>query len=576
LTTDRNLHLDPALSADGKKLVYAADGGRGSLDIWVQDTAGGDPVRVTSGSADHREPVISPDGLRVVFRSEEQNGGLWELAVGSSEPPKRFSKEGRQPRFSPDGSRLAFWVPGTPNSPIEPVSSLFFGPHGSVRALQHGLIFCTDPNTFKVRLLPLTLAAAGLPAWSPDGRYIVVYGAAEMNPFRQEDPDWWVVSTATTVTPFKPIRTGIVPQLRRIGVDPVLYPPAWVGGKLYFSARSGQTVDLWQAQLSDRTHQVEGPLRKVTLGSGAALNPTASASRNLAISIVSGDVNVWALPVDANRGVPTGKLKRITAGALPNFWSSVSADGRRVAFSSQRFGLLSLFAKDLRTGTERRVADAAEQPRISPDGSQIVFSRPEKATAAVYLVGASGGNASRVVSDAGEVAGWSADGRSIIYDRGSHLHGHLLHLNPKKDDEFARHPVEDSFLESLSPDQNWVTLICQGKLYIAAIAGGTAAPDDQWIQVTDGSDRVDRARWSPDGNLLYFISNRDGHRCIWAQHLAVDSRKPVGAAVAAYHFHDAGPSLDHLSPEVLSFDVSADKLVFALGEFNSTVFLLRQ
>lgn len=575
LTWDRNLYLDPALSADGKKLVYAADSGRGNLDLWEQGTSGGEPIRLTSDSMDHREPVISPDGQHVVFRSDRENGGLWELTVGSSEPPNRFSDEGRQPRFSPDGERLAFWVPGTPNAPNEPLSPLFFGPSSSVRALQHGMIFCTDPHTLRVRLLPLTLAAAGLPAWSPDGRHVIVYGASEIDPFRQEDADWWVAPTANTETPIKPIRTGIVPRLRSMGVDPVLYPPAWIAGKLYFSARSGETVDLWQAQISDRTYRVEGDIRKVTLGNGSALNPTASASGSLAFSMASGEVNLWALPIQANLGVPAGALERITSGAAPKFWSSVSADGRMVAYSSYRFGWVDLFTRNLQTGATREIASAAEQPKISPDGSQIVFSRPEDGKATIYEVSTAGRLPVRIVADGGEVAGWSADGRSILYDRGSHLHGHRFYLDAKKDTEFARHPVEDSFLESLSPDEHWLALICQSRLYLAAIKGRAAAPDDEWIPVSEPSDSVDLARWSPDGNLLYFVSNRDGHRCIWAQRLAAGSHKPEGAPWAVYHFHAGSPSMDYLSPEVLSFDVSADKLVFALGEFNSTVFLLR-
>ena len=574
LTWGRNLYLDPALSADGKKLIYAADGGKGNPDLWVQGTGGEEPIQITSDSMNHQEPVISPDGRRVAFRSDRENVGLWELTVGSSNPPRRFSKEGRHPRFSPDGTQLTFWVPGIPNSPDEPLSPLFFAPHSSVRALQHGTIFCTDPNTLKVRLLPLTLAAAGLPSWSPDGQYVVVYGASEIVPFRQEDADWWVAPTATTVTAVKPVRTGIVSQLRRIGVEPVLSPPCWVGDKLYFSAASGETVDLWEATLSERTHQVEGSIRKVSLGDGAALSPTASASGKLAFSIVSGDVNLWTLPVRANLGVPSGKLQRLTAGASPKFWSSVSADGAQVAFASQRFGSINLFVKDLRTGAERRVASAAEAPRMSPNGSKIVFSRPAQGTAAILVVSTGGGDLLEILKDGGEVTGWSADGRYVLHDRGAHLHGHRLDIDAKKDSEFSRHPVEDSYAQSLSPDQKWVALICRSRLYLAAIPGEAAAADDQWIQVTDGSDSVERARWSPDGNLLYFVSNRDGHRCIWAQRLAPGSRKPEGSALAVWHFHGSGPSMDHLAPEVVSLDVSADKLVFVLGEFNSTVFQL--
>ncbi len=572
LTWDRNLYLAPALSGDGKRLVYVAYGGNGNLDLWLQDMGGGEPVLIAGDSFGREEPVISPDGKRVVFRSGEPQGGLSEMTVGSAEPPKRFSRDGRQPRYSPDGTQLTFWVPAMPHATEEPHSPLFFAPHTSVRALQHGKIFVTDQNTLKVRLLPLTLAAAGLPAWSPDGRFIVVYGSAGMLPFRQEDADWWVAPAVTTDVALKPVRTGIVPLLRRAHAEPVLYPPCWVGPKLYFSAVSGESVDLWEAQLSEGSHRVEGSIRKVSLGDGIALNPTASASGSLAFSVVTGDVNLWVLPVRADRGEPTGPLERITAGAAAKFWSSVSADGREVAYASRRFGSIDLFVKNLRTGGEHAVASAVEQPRMAPDGSQVVFSRAERDTAAIYRVGTAGGNPVRVLANGGEVTGWSADSLWVLHDRGAHLHGHRLDLGLAKDSEFSRHPVEDSYVQALSPDRQWVALICQSRLYLAPIVRGSTAPDHEWIQVTDGSDRIERARWSPNGNLLYFISDRDGHRCIWAQRLVAGTHQPDGPAAAVFHFHRVGPSMDHLAPEMVSFDVADDKLVMVLGEFQSTVF----
>ena len=103
-----------------------------------------------------------------------------------------------------------------------------------------------------------------------------------------------------------------------------------------------------------------------------------------------------------------------------------------------------------------------------------------------------------------------------------------------------------------------------------------AAEAQQWVQITDGSDRVEQARWSPDRSLLYFISNRDQHRCIGMQRLAAGTYKPAqGSAAAVAHFHNlAAPSMDYLAPEVVSLDVAVDKLVFVLGGFSSTVFRL--
>ena len=79
--------------------------------------------------------------------------------------------------------------------------------------------------------------------------------------------------------------------------------------------------------------------------------------------------------------------------------------------------------------------------------------------------------------------------------------------------------------------------------------------------------------WSPDGTLLYFSSDRDGFRCIWAQRLDRDTKRPVGSAFAMYHFHSARRSL--MNADILKWElaVAPDKLVFHLGEITSNIWM---
>jgi hypothetical protein len=97
-----------------------------------------------------------------------------------------------------------------------------------------------------------------------------------------------------------------------------------------------------------------------------------------------------------------------------------------------------------------------------------------------------------------------------------------------------------------------------------------------WIPVTDGSANDREAYWSPDGNLLYFLSERDGFRCVWAERLNPASKNPVGAPFPVYHFHHARRSLTGLGRgrgEVMS--VARDRILLAVGEVTGNIWMTR-
>ena len=110
LTFDSGLTTDPAVSHDGKLLAFASDrDGRGNLDIWVRQLAGGEPVQVTRDAADEFEPDFSPDSTKIAYRSNREGGGIYIVsALGASEP-QLIAVGGHSPRFSPNGR----WISST-------------------------------------------------------------------------------------------------------------------------------------------------------------------------------------------------------------------------------------------------------------------------------------------------------------------------------------------------------------------------------------------------------------------------------------------------------------------------------
>ena len=93
-------------SPDGRRIAYAWNRD-GNFDIWVQTIDGGEPTRVTSSPADETQPAWSPNGQRLVFRSEDDGGGLFTVDVQGG-PVRRIAPYGRRPAWMPNGREVVF------------------------------------------------------------------------------------------------------------------------------------------------------------------------------------------------------------------------------------------------------------------------------------------------------------------------------------------------------------------------------------------------------------------------------------------------------------------------------------
>jgi Tol biopolymer transport system component len=101
------------LSPDGSKAALAVTDSRlGTADVWVHDLARGVSTRLTSEPTDEVHPIWSPDGERIVFRSDRRGPpDLYEVSAdGAGKPRPLLELPGVQTPedFSPDGAHLYF------------------------------------------------------------------------------------------------------------------------------------------------------------------------------------------------------------------------------------------------------------------------------------------------------------------------------------------------------------------------------------------------------------------------------------------------------------------------------------
>jgi Tol biopolymer transport system component len=556
LTNDSGFSTDPAISPDGQLVAYASDrSGEGNLEIWVQNIGTGDRVRLAANPADDYEPSFSPDGSRVVFRSDRDGGGVYVAAVLGGNV-KLIAKQGRGPRFSPDGQRIVYWVgesyfvrtqvytvPANGGTPKQVVPG-FYGAHDAV--------------------------------WSADGSRLLFWGQRT----ESSTSDWWVAPADGG----EPVQTGALAAFGRENIV-AGYPAAWMGNQVFFAAK-GDTSNLWKATISPQSGRISGGPHRVTFGTDQEGKPSVAGNGNIVFSSFASSTNVWRLPVERNAGKVSGDLQRVTRDLSNEVFPSISRD-QYLAFSLERSGKREIWVKNLGQGTDTMLAASPSEfdsPKITPDGTKVAYAVANPAWA-IHVVSTAGGD-DKVFKNGGPPRAFSSDGTKLLFEAKTcspYCVG-LLDLAQGATRELIKHASLALYPESFSSDDQWIAFQARRvdndstrTIYVTPFHDGAVGGPENWIAVTDGNQMDREAQWSPDGGLLYFLSERDGFRCIWGQRLDRKTKHAEGAPFPVQHFHHTQQSLSILgSPGKVGLSVTDRGLLFSMAETTGNVWIARR
>ena len=137
--------------------------------------------------------------------------------------------------------------------------------------------------------------------------------------------------------------------------------------------------------------------------------------------VLAGLTGIGLYRITAGRSAPGPlELTRLTVDTGLTWDAGVSADGKLVAYSSDRGGdgQLDVFVQHAgRRDAARLTRDPADdwQPSLSPDGSRVVY-RSEAGRGGLYVVSTLGGSPSRL-ADGGVVPRFSPDGSQVSFAR---------------------------------------------------------------------------------------------------------------------------------------------------------------
>lgn len=561
LTTGPHFTTEPAVSADGEWLAYASDrSGEGHLDIWMQRLSGGEPVRLTDDRADDREPTFSADGGLIAFRSEREGGGIHVIPAHSGGEARllvRGSAHG--PRFSPDGRWLAYST-GAGRFSTDKAAAIIGQTY-----------IVSSKGGESHRLLP-EFASASWPVWSPDSRHLLLTARRGLT----DMPEWWVVSV-NDESPTTKVSFDTSTGTSRFPVRPW----RWLDRDriVYSTALGGDSWDLWEVAITRKTWAAVAKPRRLTMGAGVQGHASIAPDNVLVFANLTQIVNVWSIPLDANSGRVAGPMQRVTASTTLQWWPSASNDGRLLVFGGQKATTSGVWLHDFETARETLLAPARlARPVITGDGSRVAYQAEDGR--AIYAVASSGGPTEKLCVDCGQswvaIEHWSADKTRLLYETGNPSAIFVLDLRSGAKRVVVQHASYNLWQARFSPDDRWISFLAADaeggtRLWIVPFAEGSLPREQEWIAVTDGQQWDDKPRWSPDGNLIYFTSLRDGFHCLWAQRLRPENRQPIGPALPVQHLHSARLSVDNAGVVMLETAVTRDKLLINLGELSGNI-----
>jgi eukaryotic-like serine/threonine-protein kinase len=556
ITFDSGLTTTPAVSPDGRLLAVASDrAGRGDLDIWVHQADGGVPLRITDDPADDLTPDFSPDGRQIAFRSERGGGGIY--LVSTLGGPARLALEGgRRPRFSPDGSRLAYWT----------------GQFRGVAGVRNTSVFVAPLDGGTPTRVAADLRVALDPVWAPDGRSLVILGRRD-DEGDSTSVDWWWVPLDGR----PPVSTGAfaTPALRgTIPIQDEGSPAAWTSAGVLFAANGG----LWSMPLSMRDGRPAGAAERLTLGTAMSAHPAAAPGGGVVFSELQTRRVVERVPLTpAGPQAPASRL--YTDNRRVALRTSTSANGAVIVFEQVFETYLEIWARNTRTGRDQMVLRAeglrVASPTLSPDGRRIAYNTGELAgSGSSYVIEVDGG-VPRLVCEECLLGGFLADSRRVLGVWGDRRTIGVIDTAAGTREELVR--ARDSRLNRphASPDDRWLAFRELGdtgtRVFVVPLTPGRPQLPDAWQPVDQPTTTGRPCGWSLDGRTMLMLLDTDGFRCLWGQRVGPGGL--TGAVFPVHHFH--GGQMDSGGPSTsLGNPVTAEGFLYERIENTGNVWRL--
>jgi imidazolonepropionase-like amidohydrolase/Tol biopolymer transport system component len=416
--TSEGTWMNVDVSPDGRQIVFDLLG-----DIYLMPIGGGSATRITSGPAFDMQPRFSPDGKRIAIASD-RNGAtnIWTIDLDGADA-KQISRDTRwfinSPTWSPDGQFI--------------FARHHFVKERSLGAGEIWMYHVSGAEGLQVTEKTSWQKDQGEPAISHDGRYL--YYSRDVTPGQNFEYDKNPYQTIYAVMQ-RDLRTGKEKRLISRPGGSVAPRPSPDGSRIAFVRRVGtksllHVRDLASGEETPIFDRLDKDLQEAWAIHG--LYPQYAWTPDSRAIVIWGEGQIWRVDVSARQGVQVPFTARVeqTLNEALHFPQPVhsdafpvrmlrdvvtSPDGSTIVYSA----LGQLYVKRGSAEPKRLTSDDRLEfsPSFSRDGAWIAYATwSDREKGRVRVIGADGTGARDVVAKPGHYTrpSFSPDGEWLVF-----------------------------------------------------------------------------------------------------------------------------------------------------------------
>ena len=311
--------------------------------------------------------------------------------------------------------------------------------------------------------------------------------------------------------------------------------------------------------------------------------PSVSNGGRIALSRFNFVIHLWEVELDPESGRSVGPPSQITENASPKYSFSLSRDGDRLVYSTyagSRGAPRSEIRFQDRASGKKSVpvtlpsASVSLHPRLSADGSLLSWHSWADGERIAWVAPIED-PIGRELCQGCTVVDFFEDGGHVLVDWGRYLT--RIRVTDGSETPILEMEEGGALLDTdLSRDGIWVAIQAGepgGSVAVYAVPVRTppAGPED-WIKIAGDKFWVGAPRWSVNGNILYYISEKDDFMCVWGQPLDPVTKAPIDDPFSVAHAHTSSMRMTTVRRSMWTLDVGGDRLVFNASEVTGDVY----